>query len=52
MNERKIIILRDENGMTRVALTQDQIRLLDWLCEHDWLYSEMNYQEEGEVETI
>jgi hypothetical protein len=53
MNERKIIVLNDYNGvMKRVALTQDQIRLLEWLCENNWLYSETTWQEEEEVEAI
>jgi hypothetical protein len=53
MNERKIIVLNDGNGvMKRIALTQDQINLLEWLSDNDWLCDEVNYQEEEEVETI
>jgi hypothetical protein len=52
MEERKIIVFKDDNGMVRAALTQDQLKLLNWLHKYDWLYSELYYQEEDEAEII
>jgi hypothetical protein len=53
MDERKIIMLNDNNGaIKRIALTQEQINLLNWLSENNWLYEETTWQEEENFITI
>lgn len=39
-NSRKTVIIREEIPGTdpyQLSLTEDQIKLLEWLCEHDLL---------------
>jgi hypothetical protein len=53
MNGRKIIVLTDNDGaIKRIALTEEQIKLLNWLNENNWLYERMTYEEEEDFITI
>lgn len=47
MYERKKVILTLDNGYKKfedyLLLTIEQIDLLEWLAENDWLYSDVKY---------
>lgn len=46
----KVIILQDGEVPFVLNLTADQIRLLDWLIDHGYMYDDFDYQRMDKIE--